>query len=562
MRDYSNIPYEMKKENRWVLSKIVTPAEQKREIYSMSYLTKKQRDNELKKITKSKKIPIQTNGEYARINDNKTWTSFEQVENYLKRNPNNNLEIAFALGDGFLGIDIDDVKEELEKENRNEENIIREFNKELKTYGEISLSGTGVHFIGYGKLPGYKKRTGKFEMYEDKHFFTITGNRINKESIKDITEKLEPLYYKYIITKEELQKQRTPAQIDKNNNLTSSEILNIMFNKNYGSLTGQDMQNIYNGNWESRFESWSNADFFMAKALAYYSGGRKDVVMDLMERSGLMRKKWLQKNGLSTYGSITVDNAIKSITNYYKHQERKIELTKAQKFTIDYLANNLHKNRQMTHQINYISKNNYLGINKLILQTSKEALKYKSNIWLTYNQMQEINKTLPEGEKIKLKENSQGISLLNKVYKNIKTNEYINYKKYTKEYLQNKINTKEIITEYRNFYVYNADNFIGLPQIKIEEKEKIDLPKINITLKNEKEALDLYLTKLFLSEKYKVETNIEKEYINKTKELIKNNPEYTLKKIYEAINLADEFDKNYKDKIVKIKEENKKKLHR
>ena len=49
---------------------------------------------------------------------------------------------------------------------------------EIKSYTEYSVSGSGVHMIVKGKLPGNRNRTGNIEMYDAKRFFVVTGNRI------------------------------------------------------------------------------------------------------------------------------------------------------------------------------------------------------------------------------------------------------------------------------------------------------------------------------------------------------------------------------------------------
>ena len=81
IKNYEDIPYELKKEERWCLYKII------------------QRDG------KNTKLPLKPNGKLAISNDKTTWFSYEACIAALNRNIGDGL--GFMLGDGYIGIDID-----------------------------------------------------------------------------------------------------------------------------------------------------------------------------------------------------------------------------------------------------------------------------------------------------------------------------------------------------------------------------------------------------------------------------------------------------------------------
>jgi putative DNA primase/helicase len=50
--------------------------------------------------------------------------------------------------------------------------------RSMNSYTEVSVSGTGLHIIVKGKLPPSGRKKGQFEMYDELHYFAITGQRI------------------------------------------------------------------------------------------------------------------------------------------------------------------------------------------------------------------------------------------------------------------------------------------------------------------------------------------------------------------------------------------------
>ena len=258
------------------------------------------------------------NGKPAKSNDKMTWNSYEDCIAALNRNIGDGL--GFMLGDGYIGIDIDKVSDDIiaYSMDYHARSMTADFLRGISTYAEISPSKTGLHFIGKGEVPGERKRYKNLEIYDKDRFFTITGNIIkdrDRNKIVNIDSELSPLYEKYmpkinVINSENKRNQITTFLKD------DQDILEKLFDRGYFSYTGEDLRKIYYGNYESYFNSQSEADFFMLGRLIYYTSDTQKAIF-LMENSGLKREKWYKRRGNTDYIHYIADKAIGSINQFY-----------------------------------------------------------------------------------------------------------------------------------------------------------------------------------------------------------------------------------------------------
>lgn len=294
IKNYENIPDEMKKEKRWCLYKII------------------QRDG------KNTKLPLMPNKEPAKSNDKATWNSYEDCIIALKHSIGEGL--GFFLGDGYIGIDIDKVSDDIMEYNTNHHvsSMTADFLRGISTYAEISPSKTGLHFIGKGEVPGERKRYKNLEIYDKDRFFTVTGNIIkdrDRNKVINIDSELKSLYEKYMpkINKISAENKRSPTVTFYNGD---QDILEKLFDRGYFSYAREDLRQIYYGNYESYFNSRSEADFFMLQRLLYYTADVEQAI-SLMENSGLKREKWYKRRGNTDYIHYIADKAIGSINQFY-----------------------------------------------------------------------------------------------------------------------------------------------------------------------------------------------------------------------------------------------------
>ena len=112
IKNYENIPDNLKKEKRWCLYKII------------------QRDG------KNTKLPLMPSAKPAKSNDKMTWYSYEDCIAALNRNIGEGL--GFFLGEGYIGIDIDKVSDDIMAYSLDyrASSMTADFLREISTYAE------------------------------------------------------------------------------------------------------------------------------------------------------------------------------------------------------------------------------------------------------------------------------------------------------------------------------------------------------------------------------------------------------------------------------------------
>lgn len=214
--------------------------------------------------------------------------------------------IGFVLENGYFGVDLDDCTEELKVE----------FINQLQSYTEISQSGKGIHIICKGEIPK-SARTKGVEIYKGGRFFVMTGNATNDYKIEDCTERIKPLYEKYILETKPKFEQPSPSIVQQSIQLTDQDLIY----KANNSRNGQQFRMLFDGNWEAlNYPSQSEADMAFCNLLAFWSGKNENQMDRLVRMSGLFREKWDRKQSGSTYGAITIKNAISHCKNVYSKQ--------------------------------------------------------------------------------------------------------------------------------------------------------------------------------------------------------------------------------------------------
>lgn len=94
--------------------------------------------------------------------------------------------------------------------------------------------------------------------------------------------------------------------------LTDDEIIE----KASSDKSGEKFRTLWAGNWNSYFNSPSEADSSLVFKLAFYTKDSAQIDR-IFRRSKLMRPKWDEMRGGATYGAITVANALDHVTEQY-----------------------------------------------------------------------------------------------------------------------------------------------------------------------------------------------------------------------------------------------------
>lgn len=242
------------------------------------------------KVYKNKKLTKVPCNEYRQAISitSPPYSTYKQI---WQKAQNNGLGIGLVFtGNGLVGIDMDKVLDEDEK-------TAMYWVHKFASYTELSPSATGLHILVKGTIPGKRRRKGRYEIYNDKRFFTFTGKQISYDVIRevDLTD-----FYNEMIEPPHEEKTYTP-QIT-HEYTTVSEIIKHFKNNNHFIA-------LYYGNIKG-YSSYSEAELafcsIIAKATQDYT-----VIDSLMRSSYLYRPKWDELRGEETYGQRTIRTALR-----------------------------------------------------------------------------------------------------------------------------------------------------------------------------------------------------------------------------------------------------------
>jgi primase-polymerase (primpol)-like protein len=303
--DFDAIPAELKTERIWTL---------------WVYEERADKDGNLKPT----KVPVQpvSAGEYYRLkygrdwrcsrsNDPKTWWDYETVRQYYDVFPDRFEGVGIFLTDGVLGGDLDKCRD---PETGAVDERARDVVDLLATYTEVSPSGTGVRLLmratfedlaahlGVEKPRDLRYRQGRVEFYDKSspRFVTLTGHRLQgcPTSLQACQDRFTEVYQELFGAAIEDARTRkgkrerardayratNPSPVD----VEDSRLLEVAFR----ARNGDQVRNLWEGRWEDRYPSQSEADLALCSHLAFYAGPDPDRVDRLFQASGLVRPKW------------------------------------------------------------------------------------------------------------------------------------------------------------------------------------------------------------------------------------------------------------------------------
>lgn len=241
-------------------------------------------------------------GGNARSNDSSTWSDFGTAVRACDKFHFDGLGFMFA--NGYFGVDLDHCLDNVD--------FCDEFVETLRSYAEISKSGSGLHIICKGTLPQGARRKGGVEMYSSGRYFICTGNVYNEHytEVVDCTESIKVLHSKYLPS----DSPRVDYEGHQDVSFSDQEVIDKARNCKTGYLFGM----LYSGNWQGVYSSQSEADLALCNQLAFWTQKNVDQMDRIFRSSGLMRQKWDEKRGNATYGAITIGRACATCANVYE----------------------------------------------------------------------------------------------------------------------------------------------------------------------------------------------------------------------------------------------------
>lgn len=263
-------------------------------------------------------------GNAAKVNDPSTWTTFEVAEVHAKENKRG-IGIVLDGSDDLVGIDLDHCVTTNESGKPQIEQRGIDIAKLLKSYTEISPSGTGLRILCRGTLPPGKNRVGNVEAYSSGRYVTVTGKQFGSfKTIEERSKELVEFYNRFL--GEVLADKKTidvkPANSTKtlrgNSGLTDEQLLKRARDNKRGprfkAFFDEGLTSWSEDNW--KISNWNGAAFDLLKSLAFWSGKDREQMKRLFERSKLFNSR--NTGTFDGWYDQTIENAISETRNTYQ----------------------------------------------------------------------------------------------------------------------------------------------------------------------------------------------------------------------------------------------------
>lgn len=286
MGDVLNIPPELRECPQWVVWKL------------------EKRDEKLTKVPYCAKNTKRR----ASPTDRDTWATFDEAC-AAAPSENGGIGFVFTKDDPFIGIDLDKCLTD-----GTLEPWAHQIVEKLKSYTEITPSGTGLHILIRGTLPEGRRRKGKIEMYDSGRFFTMTGDVLMDFAdygAEERTEEVAALYAELFA--DEPEPQSEPLATGPGFSGSDYELIERAKRSDNGSKFAR----LWEGDVTIFDGDHSRADMSLCTMLAFWTGRDAARIDRIFRQSGLMRPKWDSKRGNETYGQRTIREAIARCREVY-----------------------------------------------------------------------------------------------------------------------------------------------------------------------------------------------------------------------------------------------------
>lgn len=261
---------------------------------------------------KMTKIPYSVHGGNASSTDPATWATFKQALLYhLDHEWTDGVGMVVSDADDFVGIDLDHCRND---ETGEIEPWAQKIVDTVNSYTEITPSNEGLRIFARGTLPPSGRKRGDFEIYENGRYLTVTGRHLEGTPLTVETRELEIRRVHRDVWPDQgkpvgERPQPKPVALDDQDLLRAAE----------SASNGQKFAALWSGSTVG-YPSQSEADMALCDLLAFWTGGDAGRMDSLFRSSGLFRPKWDERHygGGQTYGDHTIEEALRTVTEYYK----------------------------------------------------------------------------------------------------------------------------------------------------------------------------------------------------------------------------------------------------
>lgn len=259
---------------------------------------------------KTTKVPYEAvSGNRAKSNDEATFCDYQTALGVVSAYDG----LGIGIFHGICALDIDHCFE-CGQPSAMAQDII----KTMDAYTELSPSGTGIRILfnasgfHYDKARYYinNQKLG-LEAYvtgATNKFVTVTGNVLLDRDICERGEALKKVLDKYMLRPQKVDSSVAPAK----SYLSDKSVID----RACASANGEKFKRLWSGD-VGGYASASEADMALASMLAFWCGGDITQMDRLFRQSGLFREKWDRPQGGSTYGRITLEQAVSGTTEFY-----------------------------------------------------------------------------------------------------------------------------------------------------------------------------------------------------------------------------------------------------
>ena len=206
--------------------------------------------------------------------------------------------------------------------------LARDIIQTMKGYTELSPSGTGIRILFWA--PGFRYDTERYYINNQKRglevyiagctkkYVTVTGNVYGSEEMAERSAQLQQVLDKYMVRPAVATPTAGAGVPDQPLELDDAALLQ----RARSARNGDRFSRLWEGD-STGYQSQSEADMALCNQLAFWTG-RDAARMDrLFRRSGLMRDKWDRRQSGSTYGAITIANAVRNCQEVYEPKHAK-----------------------------------------------------------------------------------------------------------------------------------------------------------------------------------------------------------------------------------------------
>lgn len=247
------------------------------------------------------KVPLDPHRHNKRASstDPETWGTYHEA--IVAYRPSPNLGFVFSPDDPYVGIDMDLCISPRGLLHRAANDVLRY----LDGYHEVSPSDRGIHVITRGSIERGRHTLktewdNEFAIYDRGRFFTMRGD--GSGSIGESQAGIDHLLAHYFPPEEP----RVNAPVGPRAAVCDTDL--GVLDRIYADAR---IARLWAGDTSDFGDDHSAADLALCAHLAFFCGDDFGRIDSLFRASGLMRDKWDQPRGGSTYGRLTIERAMK-----------------------------------------------------------------------------------------------------------------------------------------------------------------------------------------------------------------------------------------------------------